>query len=129
MSKIRGRGNAATELKLIQLFREHGVVGWRRHKVIKLMIDGVPFKVKPDFVFMTGKLAVFADGEFWHGHPTRANIPKNNRSFWLKKINGNRARDHLVNRVLKSRGWKVLRIWQGDILKANTLKRLFRALS
>ena len=94
MSAIRSRGNAATELRLIALFRAHGITGWRR---------GSKLTGKPDFVFprlpasprlrRTGKLAVFVDGCFWHGCPRHATRPKTNAAFWRKKIAANQARD------------------------------------
>jgi DNA mismatch endonuclease (patch repair protein) len=103
MSRVRGKGNKATELKLIALFREHGFKRWRRN---------YPLFGKPDFVFPADRVVIFVDGEFWHGHPTRAKIPEENREFWEAKINRNIARDRLVNRTLKGKGWTVVRIWQ-----------------
>src|ERR1700734_3575562 len=105
MSHIRGKGNAATELRLVKLFKEQCVTGWRRHISLRFEVKDSTFKVKPDFVFRKLKLAVFVDGEFWHGHPTRGRIPKSNRAFWVKKINGNKVRDRLVNRTLRAQGW------------------------
>ncbi|MDR1112415.1 MAG: very short patch repair endonuclease [Bacteroidales bacterium] len=49
----------STELKLIDIFKEQGIIGWQR---------GSKMKGKPDFVFPKLKIAVFADGCFWHGH-------------------------------------------------------------
>jgi len=103
MSLVRGCGNKATELKLIDLFREHGMKGWRRN---------FPIFGKPDFVFPKERVAVFVDGEFWHGHPTRAKIPENNREFWEAKIERNKKRDRLVTRTLRQKGWTVVRLWQ-----------------
>ena len=119
MSRIRGSGNAATELRLIRLFQQNRIIGWRRNW---------PLFGKPDFVFPARRLAIFVDGEFWHGHPTRANIPVTNRAFWIAKIERNRKRDLLVKRTLSASGWTVIRIWQRDIAKAGTLKRIFTAL-
>jgi len=105
MSKVRGSGNASTEIKLIALFRQTGIKGWRR----KQRVFG-----KPDFVFKQAKLAVFVDGCFWHGHPTLGRIPKSNRRFWLEKIAKNKARDRHVNRQLKAAGWTVIRFWENE---------------
>ena len=60
MSRIRSHGNASTELRLIAVFKELGISGWRRN---------YPLFGKPDFVFQSEKVAVFVDGVFWHGHP------------------------------------------------------------
>ena len=106
MSRVKGRGNAATEQRLIQLMREAGIKGWRRN---------YPLFGKPDFVFPKQRVAVFVDGEFWHGHPTRAKIPETNREFWKNKIARNKERDRTVNRVLREKRWTVIRFWQNDL--------------
>jgi DNA mismatch endonuclease (patch repair protein) len=123
MSRIRGAGNKETEFRLITLMREAGITGWRR----KSKLEG-----KPDFVFPKQRLAVFVDGCFWHGCPKHATWPKNNAAFWRKKIEGNKARDRKVNRLLRAKGWRVLRIWEHSLAKrqaARTLARLRRALA
>ena len=106
MSRVKCRGNVATELRLIQLFRAHGITGWRRN----FSLFG-----KPDFVFPKHRLAIFVDGDFWHGHPKRGQIPASNREFWVNKIKKNKARERLVNRTLKKKKWRVLRIWQSSL--------------
>ena len=106
MSRIRGKGNKATEVALAKRFRANGITGWRRH------FDIVG---KPDFAFPKHKLAVFVDGCFWHGCPKHGVQPKGNRQFWLTKLEANKARDRKVNRLLRSNGWHVLRIWEHDL--------------
>ncbi len=106
MSKVRSKGNLATEKKLIALFKANGIKGWRRN---------YPIFGKPDFVFSKERVAVFVDGEFWHGHPTLGQIPKTNEEFWKSKIDRNIARDSLVNKTLESKKWKVVRIWQNEL--------------
>ena len=106
MAKVRSKGNAATEKKLIALFKANGIKGWRRN---------YPLFGKPDFTFPKKKVAVFVDGEFWHGHPTRGQIPETNRVFWQSKIERNIERDKLVNRTLNEKGWFVVRIWQHEL--------------
>ena len=107
MSRIRGRGNQATELALAKLLRRHGVTGWRRHA--KLF-------GRPDFVFRRERLAVFVDGCFWHACPHHANMPDNNAAFWRRKLRSNRRRDRLVTSTLKRQDWSVLRIWEHDLI-------------
>jgi len=70
---------------------------------------------KPDFVSRKNRLAVFVDSDFWHGHPRRFIMPKSNLNYWKKKIQRNKARDKEVTRLLKSKGWKVIRCWEYDI--------------
>jgi DNA mismatch endonuclease, patch repair protein len=103
MSRVRGKGNKATELALITLLRRLGISGWRR---------GAHVFGKPDFVFPKYRLAIFVDGCFWHGCPRHGTQPTSNRAFWKSKLARNKARDRLVKRTLKQRGWRVLRIWQ-----------------
>lgn len=74
---------------------------------------------KPDVVFKGKKIAVFVDSEFWHGkdYPHGRNIPKENNEYWVKKIEGNIARDKQVNQTLSENGWTVIRIWSKDLKK------------
>ena len=106
MSRIRATGNKETELVLIRNFRANRIKGWRRHQ---------PVFGKPDFVFSKHKLAVFVDGCFWHGCPRHANMPVGNRPFWQRKFNANKCRDRLVNKTLRARGWRVIRIWEHEL--------------
>ena len=118
MSRIRGRGNKATELALAKLLRRNKITGWRRHLEIRKAESGnQKFKVRPDFVFPKDRLAVFVDGCFWHGCPKHATRPKNNRLFWKGKLAGNQARDRVVNRNLRRAGWRVVRIWECDLAR------------
>lgn len=116
MSRIRGRGNEATELALVAFLRRHGIVGWRR----QVQLFG-----SPDFVFKKHRVAVFVDGCFWHGCPKHATQPKSNQAFWAAKLARNKARDCLVTHTLRQRGWRVLRVWQHELSLNNDL-RLFR---
>jgi len=122
MSRIRGHGNKEIELALIKLFRLNGITGWRRHW---------PLFGKPDFVFPKLKVAIFADGCFWHCCPRHSNMPANNRAFWQRKLDGNRRRDRLVSRTLRRRGWRVVRVWEHELGRngrAKLLRRLVRTL-
>lgn len=58
MSKVHSKGNKSTELKLIQFFKENGIIGWKRN---------YPVKGHPDFVFLDKKVAIFVDGCFGMG--------------------------------------------------------------
>ena len=53
--------------------------------------------------------------------------PKNNRAFWKNKFNRNKARDHLVTRILRSQVWRVLRIWEHELPRKNE-ERLLRRI-
>ena len=117
MAKVKGHSNASTELRLVALFRALGVTGWRRSATLQFKTDKMKFKVRPDFIFRTRKLAVFVDGCFWHGCPIHATQPKQNAKFWREKIARNQARDRLVTRTLRARGWRVIRLWEHELTK------------
>lgn len=68
---------------------------------------------KPDFVIPRYKIAIFCDGDFWHGHDQKK--IKNNQEFWESKIQKNIVRDHEVNNTLLKNSWVVFRFWGKDI--------------
>jgi DNA mismatch endonuclease (patch repair protein) len=106
MACIRGKGNKDTELAMIQILRSHHISGWRRNQAVL---------GKPDFVFPKQKIALFVDGCFWHGCSVHANMPKNNRAFWKKKLQGNKERDKNVSTELRKLGWRVVRVWEHEL--------------
>ncbi|MCD5479285.1 very short patch repair endonuclease [Lactobacillus delbrueckii subsp. bulgaricus] len=74
---------------------------------------------KPDIALTKYKVAVFIDGEFWHGYDWE-NYKKHiesNRDYWIPKIERNMKRDQEVNAKLKEMGWTVLRFWSKQVLK------------
>jgi len=120
MSRVKGRGNEATELRLIAIFRQFGIWGWRR----RAKVFG-----NPDFIFPEAHLAVFVDGCFWHSCPIHGEVPASNRGFWLRKLARNRERDRLVMRNLRSYGWHVIRIWQHELRnRPRVARRILRCL-
>ena len=76
---------------------------------------------KPDIVLMKYKIAIFCDGEFFHGKDWEILKPRleksNNSNFWISKISRNRERDEEVNKQLLFMGWTVIRFWGNDIKK------------
>lgn len=81
---------------------------------------------KPDFSFKKHKVAVFVDGEFWHGKDweIRKNDIKSNQEFWITKIERNMERDREVTEMLLKSGWKILRFWGKEIVKEPLIKAL-----
>jgi DNA mismatch endonuclease, patch repair protein len=73
----------------------------------------------PDVVFEKERVAVFCDGDFWHGRhwPSRrtALAGGSNADYWIAKIEYNMARDVEVASVLTREGWLVLRLWEGEV--------------
>lgn len=108
MSKIKSKRNASTELKLISLFKEHKITGWRRN----IKIFG-----HPDIAFPKMKIAVFIDGCFWHNCPFCGTLPKTNKKYWIPKLGKNKKRDLLVSRTLRKKGWHVIRIKECQLKK------------
>ena len=72
----------------------------------------------PDIVFVGKKIAVFCDGEFWHGYKwqTAKHAIHSNQEFWFSKIERNIARDQEVTEHLQNQGWIVIRFWGKEIL-------------
>jgi len=73
---------------------------------------------KPDIVFEKAKVAVFVDGEFWHGFnwSKKKKRISSNREYWIKKIERNIARDKKNAKELKKMGFKVIRFWEKEVL-------------
>lgn len=78
---------------------------------------------KPDIAIIKYKIAIFCDGEFFHGKDWEVLKPRleksSNAEYWVDKISRNRERDDLVNKKLLADGWTVIRFWGKDI-KNNT---------
>lgn len=77
---------------------------------------------KPDIVFTKYHVAVFCDGDYWHGHNwairglgSLEEELAGYSEFWRKKILGNIERDTKNNRALQDTGWTVIRLWESDI--------------
>lgn len=104
MSRIRGK-NTSIELIIRSALRKKGY----RFKTNVRGLAG-----SPDIVFVRAKLAVFIDGDFWHGFM----FPRWEKSlppFWQQKIRRNRARDRRCHAKLRRGGWTVFRIWEHQI--------------
>ncbi|MFH0991443.1 MAG: very short patch repair endonuclease [bacterium] len=78
---------------------------------------------KPDIVFPEERVAVFCDGDFWHGKNWRTLCRKltngTNGKYWKSKIACNIKQDKRITKILSLQGWNVIRLWETDI-KANT---------
>ena len=73
----------------------------------------------PDIAILRHRIAVFVDGEFWHGKDweTRKSRLKRNREYWIEKIEENMARDVRVDRELRELGWTPIHFWSKDVIK------------
>lgn len=104
MSRIKGR-DTGPELLLAAKLRQSGCE-WEGHT------RDLPGR--PDFVFRTIKVAVFVDGDFWHGWRFPQWRDKLSEK-WELKIEANRRRDARNHRRLRRAGWKVIRIWEHQL--------------
>ena len=106
MSRIRSK-NTQAELAVRRILHARGL----RYRVHSEKLPG-----KPDIVFPRQRVAVFIDGDFWHGrnfHRSKENLS----SYWRGKIAGNMERDGRTTLALQQQGWTVLRIWEKDVKK------------
>lgn len=110
MRRVKSSRNKSTEERLISVFHELHITGWRRN-----------YKVKghPDFVFPKQKIAVFVDGCFWHGHDCRNTRPANHAEYWARKRERNIQHDKDITTLFETRGWTVIRIWECELKKKN----------
>jgi len=106
MSKVRGKGNRTTEVRLRYALVKASISGWCLHPALP---------GRPDFFFFTHKVAVFVDGCFWHGCPHCGHIPRTNRTFWKAKIDRNQQRARKWDRILRAQGISVVHIWECDL--------------
>ena len=70
----------------------------------------------PDFLVKNKRIAIFCDGDFWHGYKYNEK-KKPSKKFWKDKIEGNMKRDRRTTQKLRRDGWAVLRFWEHDIEK------------
>jgi DNA mismatch endonuclease, patch repair protein len=123
MGRVKGTGNRSTEIKLIQIFCQMRIKGWRR---------GNHLPGSPDFTFRNERVVVFVDGCFWHGCAEHYTVPVTNAEFWRDKRLANIARDRRVDAALRQLGWRVVRIWEHDLRTKQVtglvrrLRRVFR---
>lgn len=106
MSRVKNKDTDIERLVRSELHKR----GFRFRKNVRALPGS------PDIVFSKIKLAVFIDGDFWHGYRF-PDWEHKVSDFWKKKIRKNRERDQKNFRKLKKMGWHVLRIWQHELKK------------
>lgn len=115
MSSIKGK-DTKIELMLRQALWKEGIRGYR----VNAKLPG-----KPDIVFTKYKIAIFCDGDFWHGKDFDT-WKERLTPHWLEKIQKNIERDRRNDELLEKDGWIVLHFWESDILQRieNCLKKI-----
>ncbi|MBI5520462.1 MAG: DNA mismatch endonuclease Vsr [Desulfovibrio sp.] len=87
---------------------------------------------KPDLVFPSRRTVLFVQGCFWHGHDCKVGnrAPKTNQDYWREKIARNRNRDVISAMRLVEAGWKVLVVWECELISLdNTIARVVATLN
>ena len=107
MSQIKSKNTSIEEALRKALWRE----GIRYRKNLKTLPG------KPDIAITKYKIAIFCDGEFWHGKDweTKKGAIKSNREYWIPKIERTIARDAENDSKLANLGWVVYRFWGNEI--------------
>jgi DNA mismatch endonuclease (patch repair protein) len=130
MSAVRSKDNKA-EVRLRKAL-------WRRG--YRYLIQSLSVLGRPDIVFSSRRVAIFVDGDYWHGRALIEGGPKMLREiirgdkyqWWESKLEKNIARDRDVTNELTLQGWNVIRIWESDIVRdfdavlANVISELER---
>ena len=82
------------------------------------LLDGT-LPGKPDLVFPKYKSVIFVHGCYWHRHKgcKDASTPRSNTQFWLTKFKENVQRDKRNTRELEALGWRVLVLWECELIK------------
>lgn len=113
MAAVRNKDSRA-ELMLRRELHRRGL----RYRLHAKSVPG-----RPDLVFPRRRLAVFVDGDFWHGNAWRLrglerleDLFPTRTEWWSAKIRRNMERDQEVTAALLGLGWRVLRFWESDIL-------------
>ncbi len=121
MSRIRGK-NTTLEKRVRSLLHQLG---------FRFRLHGRKLPGRPDIVLAKHRTVIFVHGCFWHRHRGCRNCttPTNNRTFWLKKLNGNAARDKVHHRALRKLGWRSLVVWECGTERPKDLERLGKRLA
>lgn len=115
MAAVKNKGSKA-ELALRRELHRRGL----RYRLHASELAG-----KPDLVFRHWRVAVFVDGDLWHGNPeewarrgkaTLAEMFPTRTEWWVAKIERNVERDREVSERLTAEGWRVVRLWEHDVL-------------
>ena len=109
MSNVKLKGGKAETLLAKALWHQ----GYRYRKNDKRLPGS------PDIAILRHRIAIFVDGEFWHGKDweTRKSRLKRNREYWIEKIEENMARDLRNDQLLTRAGWMPIHFWEKEVIK------------
>lgn len=110
MARIKSR-DTSPELTLRKTLFQNGL----RYRIHEKSLPG-----QPDLVLKKFNIVIFVNGCFWHWHGCpRSRLPSQNVEYWKSKISKNQLRDMVNYDELKSRGWRVLVVWECALKKKN----------
>ena len=121
MSRIRSSGTQP-ERRLQAIVQQILGSGY----LMKSNVRGLPGQ--PDVLIPAMKLAIFADGCFYHGCPKHGHIPKSRVNYWAPKLARTKRRDVRRRRRLRTLGYRVWRFWEHDF-KRSSIERVYRILT
>jgi DNA mismatch endonuclease (patch repair protein) len=117
MAAVRSK-NTAPEMRVRRLVHSMGY----RYRLHRRDLPG-----KPDLVFPARSKVIFVHGCFWHQHGCKgSHLPKSNVSYWVPKLERNRARDAEHIKALRGKGWKCLVLWECKLADDAWLTRRIR---
>lgn len=118
MSRIRGK-DTKPEMVVRSLLHRMGY----RFRLHAKELPG-----RPDIVLAKHKTVIFVHGFFWHRHRGCKNCttPTHRRQWWLKKLEGNGARDRVNRRRLRELGWRSVVVWECETERLKDLEIRFR---
>lgn len=120
MRRVKGR-DTTPEMKVRRALTKLGA----RYRLHRKDLPG-----NPDIVMPGPRLALFVHGCFWHGHDCArgARVPKQNRDYWVAKVDRNRARDARHLGDLTAKGWRVETIWECELKDEAALNARLKTL-
>lgn len=123
MSRIKGKGTSIETMLSKALW----------HSGLRFRKNSSSIYGHPDISIKKYKIAIFCDGDFWHGYDweNRRDDIKTNRAYWIPKIERNIEKDEEVNHILTAMGYKVIRIWEHEIRNDldGTVSMIIRAVN
>ena len=107
MSRIRGKDTSIEKMLSRALW----------HRGLRFRKNSSAIYGHPDISIRKYKIAIFCDGDFWHGYDweNRKENIKSNKDYWIPKIERNIAKDEETNHVLTAMGYHVIRVWEHEI--------------
>ena len=118
MAKIRDK-NSNPEMKLRRLIHSMGF----RYRLHVKKLPGTP-----DLVFPSRRAVIFMHGCFWHRHEgcKLARLPKSKLNFWKPKLEANKERDMLQQQQLRDLGWRLLVVWECEMVYTERVSTMVR---